>query len=212
MVITWYGQSCFRVQSGPTTIIIDPFQKAIGLNPPKIEAQLVLVTHDHRDHNNVGTIKGSPFIIDGPGEYEYQGIRIRGIEAYHDNTEGKERGLNTIYTVTLEGFTLAHLGDLGQLQLSEKQLDRIGGVDVLMIPVGGFFTIDASQSPEIIGQLDPKIVIPMHYKVKGLTIKLEEVSAFLKEIGQPDVGAQEKFTLKKGALPQEKMEVVVLEN
>ena len=99
MVITWYGQACFRLQSGSTTVVIDPFQKKIGLNPPKIEAQLVLITHHHTDHNNISTIKGSPFIVDGPGEFDYQGVQVQGIESYHDNKEGQERGRSEEHNV-----------------------------------------------------------------------------------------------------------------
>lgn len=212
MVITWYGQACFRIQSGSTTIVIDPFQKKIGLNPPKIEAQLVLITHHHADHNNASTIKGSPFIVDGPGEFDYQGVQIQGIESYHDNEEGQERGLNTIYTLKTEGIRVAHLGDLGQLSLTEQQINRMGTVDVLMVPVGGTYTIDGARALKVVNQIEPHIVIPMHYKVKGLTIKLDSVTQFLKEVGQPDVKTQEKLILKKSTLPQEKMEVVVLKN
>jgi L-ascorbate metabolism protein UlaG (beta-lactamase superfamily) len=217
MVITWYGQSCFKIQSGQTVLIIDPFDKKIGLTPPKLEAQMVLVTHEHYDHNNVGVIKGSPFIIDSPGEYEVGGVRVRGIFSYHDtvdNDKGDKREPNTIYTIRVEGIVLAHLGDLGQTQLTEEQLDALGEVDILMVPVGGTYTIGAKEAVEIIGQIEPKITIPMHYNVDGLKIKLAGVDRFLKELGQKDLKPQEKLTVKQNNLPdpEEKMEVVVLKN
>ncbi|MDX1535401.1 MAG: MBL fold metallo-hydrolase [Candidatus Spechtbacterales bacterium] len=212
MVITWYGQSCFRVQSGSTTVVFDPFKKSIGLNPPIGEANMVLVSHDDDDHNNAKSLKGDPFVIDSAGEYEKQGIRVWGIRSFHDNKEGEENGLNTIYTVRMEDMVLCHLGDLGQKKLTDEQLDAIDGVDILMIPVGGDTTIGAEGSIEIINQIEPRIVMPMHYKVKGLKMKLDPVDDFLKEIGQKDVKPQEKLTIKAKDLPKEddKMEIVVL--
>lgn len=212
MVITWYGQSCFKIQSGPLTVILDPFNKSIGLTPPKIEADLVLVTHDHSDHNNLSTIKGAPFVVDGPGEYEYRGVRIKGIAAYHDNSEGSDRGLNTIYTIIMEGISIVHLGDIGQEKLTDSQLENMGSIDVLMVPVGGVYTIEAASALEIANQIEPHIVVPMHYKVNGLKVKLAAVDEFLKEIGQKNLKPIDKLTIKKNTLPQEKMEVVVLKN
>lgn len=209
-MITWYGAACFKIQSGQLTVAIDPFDKSIGLTPPKFEAQLVLVTHDHADHNNTKTIKGDPFVIDGPGEYEHQGVRVQGIAAYHDDKEGAERGLNTLYIVQLEDIRIVHLGDVGQQKLTDEQLEALGSVDVLLIPVGGIYTIGGTQALEIVNQVEPKIVIPMHYKVKGLKVKLEDVMGFLKEIGQPNVAPQEKLTVKKKDLQQERTEVVVM--
>ncbi|MDX1608115.1 MAG: MBL fold metallo-hydrolase [Candidatus Spechtbacterales bacterium] len=209
MVITWYGQSCFKIQSGSTTVITDPFKKTIGLNPPTLEAQLVLVTHDHDDHNNAKTIKGDPFVIDGPGEYEYKGIRVRGIRSFHDNKNGEEKGLNTIYNMRLEDMNICHLGDLGQEQLEEEQLENLGEVDMLFVPVGGKFTIGAEKAVAVVNQIEPRLVIPMHYKVKGLKVQLGKVDEFLKEIGKKDLKLEEKLTIKKKDLPdpEEKMEV-----
>src|SRR3989338_7017967 len=193
MIITWYGQACFKIQSGSTTIVTDPFEKKLGLTPPKFEAQIALVTHEHFDHNNIVNISGSPFVVDSPGEYETGGVKIRGIFSFHDDKEGKERGTNTMYVIKMEDMTIANLGDLGQRQLTEEQVDALGEVDILMIPVGGNYTIDAETAVEITNQIEPKIVIPMHYQVKGLSVKLDPVSDFLKEIGQADVKPIEKL-------------------
>lgn len=211
MIINWYGQACFKIQSGSTTIAIDPFEKKLGLTPPKFEAQIVLITHEHFDHNNVKDIKGEPFVIDSPGEYEHMGVRIKGFFSYHDDKEGKERGINTIYKIQMEDITLAHLGDLGQRQLTEQQLDALSEIDILMVPVGGTYTIDGTTAVEIINQIEPRIVIPMHYKVKGLGVKLDSVDDFLKEIGKTDVDKIEKLTIKRKNLPDpdEKIEVIV---
>lgn len=212
MIITWYGQSCFKIQSGSASLVFDPFKKSIGLTLPKIEAQLVLVSHNHPDHNNTAAIKGDPFIINSPGEYELKRIRVRGINSYHDAVDGKERGLNIIYTVKMEDINLAHFGDLGQTQLTEKQLDAIGIIDILMIPVGGVYTINSDQAVNVINQIEPRIVIPMHYKIKGLKPKLDAVTNFLKELGEAGLRAEDKLVLKKKNLPtpEEKMKIVLL--
>lgn len=211
MVINWYGQACFKIQSGLTTIAIDPFEKKLGLTPPKFEAQIVLVTHEHFDHNNVKDIKGEPFVIDSPGEYEYGGVKVRGVSSYHDDQKGEKRGINTIYKIQMEDMVLAHFGDLGQRQLTEQQLDALGEIDILMVPVGGTYTIDGTTAVEIVNQVGPRIVIPMHYKVKGLRVKLDSVDNFLKEIGKTDVEKIEKLTIKLKNLPdpEDKMEVLV---
>lgn len=211
MVISWYGQACFKLQSGSQTVIIDPFDKKVGLKPPAVEAQMVLVTHDHYDHNNVEAVKGEPFVADGPGEYEYQGIRVKGIRSFHDDKKGAERGLNTIYVVRMEGLRIVHLGDLGQNELTDKQVEEIGSADVLMVPVGGVYTISGSEAVGIVNQVEPRIAIPMHYAVPGLAVKLEGVDVFLKEIGVKDVQPQEKLTLKKAAASEDaRTEVVVM--
>ena len=211
MIINWYGQACFKIQSGSTIIVIDPYDKKLGLTLPKLEAQIVLVTHEHFDHNNVKDIKGDPFIIDSPGEYEYGGVKVRGAFSYHDDKKGEERGINTIYKIQMEDIALAHLGDFGQRQLTEQQLDALGEIDILMVPTGGTYTIDAARAVEIVNQVGPRIVIPMHYKIKGLKVKLDSVDNFLKEIGKTDVEKIEKLTIKRKNLPdpEEKMEVIV---
>jgi len=211
MVISWYGQACFKLSSGPQAVIIDPFEKGIGLTPPTGEAQLVLSTHDHSDHNNIASIKGEPFVIDGPGEYEYQGIRVRGLRSYHDDKKGADRGTNTIYIIRMEGLRIVHLGDLGQTALTDKQVETIGSVDVLMVPVGGQFTINGSEAIAIVNQIEPRFVIPMHYALPALKIKLDGVDVFLKEMGVKDSEPQDKLTIKKAPLAEEgKTEIVVL--
>lgn len=214
MVITWYGQSCFKLQSGDKTLIIDPFSKSIGLTPPAVQADVVFVTHNHFDHNNIKTIKGDPFIINGPGEYELKGIKVLGIESFHDDEGGAKRGLNTLYLISMEDIRVLHLGDLGQSSLADNQLEAIESVDIAMVPVGGHFTIDAKQAVSIINQIAPKIIIPMHYKVQNLTIKeLSGVDSFLKEFGEEDIKQQEKLTIKSKDLQteSEKSEVIVFQ-
>jgi len=210
MVITWYGQSCFKIQSGETVIFTDPFDKEAGLTPPRGQAHIVTISHQHRDHNNVESLSGEPLVVDGPGEYETRGINIKGIFSYHDDEEGKKNGVNTIYIIEVEGIKICHLGDLGQKKLNEEQLQEINGVDILIIPVGGVWTIDGEVAADIISKIEPRIIIPMHYKIPNLSIKLEGVEAFLKEMGVGKKEAVEKLTLKKKDLSQEETQVVVM--
>lgn len=210
MVITWYGQSCFKIQSGETVLFTDPFCKEIGLTPPRGAANVVTISHQHKDHNNYDALTGEPLVIKGPGEYETKGISIKGILSFHDNKEGKERGTNTIYVIEVEGIKICHLGDLGEEKLNDEQVEEINGVDILMIPVGGTVTINGEDAVEIINQIEPRLVIPMHYKIPGLATKLDGVDVFLKEMGISKKDAVDKLTLKKKDLPQEDMEVVVM--
>ena len=213
MIITWYGQACFKIQSGDKALVIDPFVKKIGLTPPNIQADIVFVTHEHFDHSNIKAIKGDYFLINGPGEYEIKGIKARGIASFHDDEKGVKRGLNTLYLIEFEEIRILHMGDFGQSALNDKQLEAIGRVDVLMIPVGGFFTIDAKQAVTIMNVLTPKIVIPMHYKIPKLAIsQVEGVDSFLKELGEEDAKAEEKLVVKQKDLAGEetKTRVAVL--
>ena len=216
--IYWAGQSCFQIsvsnsKDHSADIVIDPFdEEAVGLKLPNLSADILLVTHDHKDHNAIKDVKGTPFVIQGPGEYEVKEVFIQGIPAFHDDVNGKERGQSTIYLIEAEDLRFCHLGDLGQKQLTDEQLEKIDGVDVLMIPVGGDFTIDSSAAQKIIGQIEPKIVIPMHYALPKLKMKLDEVSKFLKTMGKNSVVAQDKLVVKMSALPKEgAMEIVVLQ-
>lgn len=210
MVITWYGQSCFKIQSGETVVFTDPFDKEIGLTPPRGQANLITISHQHHDHNNCEALNGEPLIIEGPGEYETKGVEIRGVFSFHDDKEGKERGVNTIYVIEIEGIKICHLGDLGQSKLTAEQIEHIDGVDILMIPVGGTYTIDGETAVEIINQIEPRIVIPMHYKIPGLAYKIDGVDVFLKEMGEAKKEAVDKLTLKKKDLPEEETQVVVM--
>lgn len=214
--ITWGGQSCFQIsvtvsKDNTSDIVIDPFDEKIGLKVPNFSADLLLVSHDHHDHNHTKGVKGTPFVIDTPGEFEKGGVFVQGIDSFHDDVEGKERGKNTIYIIEAEDLRFCHLGNLGQKQLTDEQLDKIGHVDILMIPVGGKYTISSSEAAKVIGQIEPKIVIPMHYALDKLNVDLDGVDVFLKAMGKKDVPPQDKLTIKTSGLPKENdMEIVVL--
>lgn len=211
MVITWYGQSCFKIQSGDLVIAVDPFSKAIGLTPPRFRADLALITHSHFDHSNVEAIGGNPFIIRGPGEYDVKAVYIRGIASFHDKEEGRTRGPNTIYLLEAEDLKIAHLGDFGEKELRDQTLEEIGEVEIAFIPVGGTYTLDAVEAAKVAKQIEPKMVVPMHYKIPGLSADISGLEPFLKEMGGGSKAAVEKLTVKKKDFTEEgKMEIAVL--
>jgi len=215
MTINWYGHSCFRIanQGGHLIVITDPFDKKIGLNPPRCSADIVTVSHNHDDHNNIKTISGTsndgekPFIVNSPGEYEIKGISIVGCPSSHGE---KIKETNVIYLIEMDKIRICHLGDLNQDKLEDGQLEKIGGVDILMIPVGGKNTIGAKRASRIVNQVEPSIVIPIHYKLPGLKMDLNEVKGFLKEMGLNGIPVVDKLTLKKKDLIGKEMEVVVM--
>ncbi|MDD3711111.1 MAG: MBL fold metallo-hydrolase [Patescibacteria group bacterium] len=211
MNITWLGHSCFKIEEKISdkniSIITDPFTKEIGLKVPNIEADIVSVSHDHHDHNNVSSLRGKPFVVDTAGEFDISGVIIEGVRSYHDDKQGSDRGDNIIFRFDIEGLSLAHLGDLGDV-LDNKQLEKLGGVDILFIPVGGKYTIDAKKAVEVISQIEPRIVIPMHYKTKDLKIDIEGVDKFIKELGiEPNY--EDKLKINKKDLPTEDMRLIV---
>lgn len=215
MQITWYGQSCFKIitnqkKNNPVNIVIDPFDETLGLKLPSIEADILLITHHHRDHDNSKAIKGNPFLIDGPGEYEIKEIYIQGIFSFHDDSQGRQRGNNTIYTIATEEMKLCHLGDIGQKELTPDQLEKINNIDILIIPIGGVYTIDSKTAAKIISQIEPKIIIPMHYQIPKLKLKLEGVDKFLKVMGMKRPETLNKLLIKKKDLSEEGLKVVVL--
>jgi len=213
MIINWYGHSCFKItnQGGHLIVLTDPFDKKIGLNPPRCSADITTVSHQHNDHNNVKAITGmegnQPFIIDSAGEYEIKGVSIVGCRSFHDK-EKKEQ--NIIYVMEIDKIRICHLGDFGQDKLEDKQIEKIGNIDILMIPVGGNFTIGAKRAVKIVNQIEPRIIIPMHYNLPGVKIKLNDVKDFLKEMGLNGIEAVDKLTIKKKDLIEKETEVVLM--
>ncbi len=215
MVITWYGHACFKIQTRPkrgekeVTVFIDPFDKATGLKPPQGKADLVVVSHSHHDHNNDASLKGAPFVVDAPGEYALKGVNILGIDSFHDDKQGELRGRNTITILESEGMRICHLGDLGHL-LEENQVEKIGDVDVLMVPVGGTYTLDAKLAKKVVKQIEPAIIIPMHYKLPGLKLKIADEREFIKLMGVNPGKKQEKLNLKKKDIEGVENELILM--
>ena len=222
MQIIWKGQSCFQITAQVEknlniNLVLDPFSEEIGLGTPKLEADILLITHSHSDHNNKKAVTSSKentgfFVIDGPGEYDLNGVFVQGISSWHDEKEGKERGNNTIFTMDVEDLRICHLGDIWQKELTEKQVEEIGEVDILMIPVGGTYTVDAKGAAKIISQIEPKIVIPMHFQIPKLKVKIDGVDDFLKVMGVKAEESQAKISIKKKDLPEEGVKIFVLKN
>jgi L-ascorbate metabolism protein UlaG (beta-lactamase superfamily) len=182
MKVKWLGHACFLVTSkGGVIIITDPYVVGGGINYSPIEetADIVTVSHGHDDHSNVSAVQGNPEIVRGDGTKTAKGIQFRGIATYHDASQGTQRGPNTVFCFTVDAIKLCHLGDLGHV-LSPGQVNEIGTVDILFIPVGGFYTIDASIASQVCNQLKPKVVIPMHFKTPKCAYPLAGVEGFLK--------------------------------
>lgn len=210
MTISWFGQSCFRIESKEGSIIIDPFSREIGLRPPRIKDDLVLVTHNHYDHNNLEGLNPEAFVINMPGEYEKKRVYVRGIMSYHDKSQGRERGPNTIYVIKTEEMTVCHMGDFGQEKLDDKQVEEIGNVDILLVPVGGNYTINYKEAIGVISQIEPKVIVPMHYKLKGLNVDIEGPEKFIKELGlTPE--KLDKYRISKKNLPVEETKLLIFE-
>ncbi|HUV04394.1 MAG TPA: MBL fold metallo-hydrolase [Armatimonadota bacterium] len=216
LTIKWLGHACFLITTmAGTNIVIDPFEPTVGYKAPAVKADVVFVSHEHFDHNAVGLLRGNPRVI-GPlsgrtperGTIKIGSDRIRYLctAANHDSSGGKQRGTVTISVIEADGVRICHLGDLGHI-LSPSQVKAIGRVDVLMIPVGGIYTIDGRQAKQVVQQLKPKYVIPMHYKTPALKISLNTADEFLK--GYKRVKHADKLRVSKGSLPEETTVVVL---
>ena len=218
MKITYLGHSAFHLKGQQGTVVIDPYKDSVGMTMKKLSADVVAVSHQHDDHSAVEKVTSTarrehPFIIDAPGEYEVGGISVFGYQTYHDDVEGKERGTNIIYAVQLDDVITVHLGDLGHT-LSESLIETLGRVDVLLCPVGGVYTIDPKKAVEVIHDIGPSYIVPMHFKTadhKDPTFQsLATLEDFLKAYGtikQP----LESLSVTAGSLPEE-TELVVLDS
>jgi L-ascorbate metabolism protein UlaG (beta-lactamase superfamily) len=214
MDITFLGHSSFRLKGKTASLVTDPFDpRVVGFPFPKVSADIVTISHNHDDHNKAELVKDVKKVVSGPGEYEINEVSIIGISSYHDDKKGAKRGKNTIYVIEMDGLRIVHLGDLGH-KLSEKFIEKVGSVDVLIIPVGGEYTIDATQAAELVRTIEPKIIIPMHFKVSKLNAqtfaKISSVEPFLTQIGIP-VEKTNKLNVSSIAI-EEEQKVVLLEN
>jgi len=200
MDISWLGHSCFRLKGSHAVVITDPYPPSLGYSLGKPTARIVTVSHQHPGHSYVQGIGGEPKPVTKPGEYEISGILIIGVAAFHDGEGGGKRGKNTVYLMEVDEVSVCHLGDLGHV-LTAEQVEEIGNVDVLLLPVGGVSTLNAPMATEVIRQIEPKAVVPMHYKTQALNRELEPVERFLKEMGVKEISPQPKLSLTKSSLP-----------
>ena len=210
MQISWKGQRCIyisaqRLKSDPVSLVIDPVSDGSGLKMSSVDTNILLSTIGKIDIDNK-TIKGEPFVIDGPGEYEIKDIFIRGIDLKNDS--GKER--NTVYVIDAEDMVLCHLGAINKKELTAVEIEKIGDVDILIIPVGGKTTINGDVARKIISQIEPKLIIPVSYQLPQLKEDIDPVDSFLKVMGVKAPETINKLTIKSKDLPAEDNRVVVL--
>ena len=200
MEISWLGHSCFRIKGSQATVITDPYAPTLGYSLGKPTANIVTVSHPHPGHSYVDGVSGEPKLVMGPGEYEISGVLIIGMSTFHDQERGSVCGKNTVYLLEVDEVTICHLGDLGHI-LTAEQTEGLENIDVLLLPTGGVSTIDAPMAAQVMRQLDPKVVIPMHYQTEALNRELESVDRFLKEIGVEEVVSKPKVSFTKSNLP-----------
>jgi L-ascorbate metabolism protein UlaG (beta-lactamase superfamily) len=187
MRIEYLGHSSFKLtESTGTTIVTDPYDSAVGFEMPETEADAVTVSHSHYDHNKVSAVGGHPVVLDKEGSYELSGVEISSIKSFHDNEKGKHRGENLIFKFRMDGIDVCHLGDLGE-ECSSELIEMLLPVNVLLIPVGGTYTLDAAMAKEYVDRLMPDIVIPMHYKTKKSKLDIERFDAFVELFDEENV-------------------------
>lgn len=199
MELTWYGLSCFRfTERKQTTIVTDPYNAQLGLPPLKLRAEVVTISHDAKGHNYLDAVTGYKHCISGPGEYEIGGVFVTGIRT---STDAKTNQ-NVIYVFDYDGLTIAHLGDM-QAVPSQTQIEALEQVNILLVPVGGGNSLGAAQASELVSMLEPNIVVPMHYRLPGLKLELDEVDRFLKEMGVNEPQEESSLKITSSSLPEE---------
>lgn len=208
MDITWLGHSCFLIRGKDKSIITDPCHPDLGYQLGEPEADILTVSHFHRGHCYVEGVANDPRQITSPGEYEIGGTFVTGIASFHDDKKGEIRGKNTIYVIEMDGITLCHLGDLGH-HLDSRLIEEIGDIGILFLPVGEVSTISIDTTMEIIRQLEPPIIIPMHYKTEVFTGDLSPVNKFLDTMRIKDLEAKPKLSITASSLPGSTQTVVL---
>lgn len=207
MRVRWHGHACFFCEGSGVRLLTDPFSEEIGYSFPQEKVDLVTVSHDHYDHNAVHLVRGDPVVILEPGKQTVKGIPIQGVSVYHDEVKGAKRGKNIIFIWEMDGVRVCHLGDLGHL-LESSTVASLGKIDLLFIPVGGIFTIDAKGARKVVEQLKPRVVIPMHYKTPALTFELAPLDEFARFFAH--LRREKDYTIEVASLPADQ-EVVVLD-
>jgi L-ascorbate metabolism protein UlaG (beta-lactamase superfamily) len=219
MDITYLGHSAFKLKGKDVVVVTDPFEKkSVGFSMPSSSADIVTISHHHADHNAIEGVSGTarrekPYVISAPGEYEISGVGVFGWSSFHDAQSGEERGKNTVYSIMMDGVRVVHLGDLGYM-IDDKVADGLGTVDVLLVPVGGVYTIGPKEAAAVIERLSPALVIPMHYKTDRHSEKFAELSGledFLSVMTVSTVEPLEKLRVMPESLP-EQAQVIVLKD
>lgn len=210
MQIIWLGYSCFRLQDKNASVLIDPYAPEIGYKLGKQNVEIALISHSHFSHSNREVLGGAPLIFDKPGEYESKGVFIYGLPSYHDKKQGADRGQNIIFRIEMEGISIVHLGDLGH-ELSADLKEKLSGVDVLLVPVGGGDSLNYKEAAALVNELEPRIVIPMHYQLSEQKTKLDGVEKFAKEMGVSAKPEMDKLKLSRKDLPEDETKTIILQ-
>jgi L-ascorbate metabolism protein UlaG (beta-lactamase superfamily) len=206
--VTWLGHGCFRLRGRGAAVVTDPYPPSIGLKLQRLDGDLVTVSHEHENHNYTQVMRDA-YEIRGPGEYEVAGVSVIGVPTFHDSEKGARHGRNTVYLIEIDDVRVCHLGDLGH-SLDDAEAEAIASPDVLLVPVGGHTAINAAQAAEIVRQLEPRFVVPMHYAIPGLKLQLDPLDRFLKEMAVTSAEPQAKLTVQASSGEYE-TKVVVLE-
>ncbi len=209
MEITWFGHACFQIKTDIATIVTDPFDDSLGLPVPQLSANIVTVSHDSPRHNAIQTIDGSPKLFNRPGEYEIQQVFIVGAAIYHPSAKtSADVSRNIVFTYEANGITICHMGDIRHVP-TQRQVEHFANVDILLVPVGDGNSLNAAQASEVIGFIEPSIVIPMHYHLPNINITLDPLEKFVKEMGLPTGEAVEKLKISKNILPENTQTVIL---
>jgi L-ascorbate metabolism protein UlaG (beta-lactamase superfamily) len=196
--VTWLGHGCFRMRGRNAAVVTDPYPPSLGPKLSRLDADVLTISHDHPNHSYTRAVSADAFLIVGPGEYEVQGVTVKGLPSFHDSSGGAEHGRNTIYVIEIDDVTVCHLGDLGH-RLIDADLEAIGTLDVLMVPVGGKNCLNAVTAAEVVRQLEPRLVVPMHYSLPAIKTELESLERFLKEMGVASAEPQAKLSIGPGS-------------
>ena len=189
------GHGCFRLRGKSAAVVSDPYPPTLGPKLPRLEADLLTISHEHENHAYTRAVKDGAYVIAGPGEYEVAGVVVNGLPTYHDTAGGAEHGRNTVYVIELDEVRVCHLGDLGH-GLDDAMLGAIGNVDLLLAPVGGGRTLDGARAAEVVRQVEPRMVVPMHYALPAIKKELAPVERFLQEMGVEAAEPQAKLSIQ----------------
>lgn len=213
MDFTWYGHACFRLRGKRAAVVTDPYPPTLTGRSLRLEADLVTISHSAPNHSFAGAVGGNPYQVVGPGEYEVQDVTVLGLDSRQATPAGataRDAPRNTIYVVELDEVRICHLGDLGR-PLDDSLEERIGDIDVLLVPVGGGNALAAAQGAEVARRLEPRYVVPMHYALPQLKVDLEPLDTFLKEMAVESAEPQARLTVQPSGSSEGEMKVVVLE-
>lgn len=213
MKITWLGHSSFKLEeSTGTTVVTDPYHPYVGYEMPEVTADIVTVSHGHKDHNHLEAVKGNPEVLNHAGAYNISGVHILARRTYHDSKNGAARGENLVFKFRMDGVDICHMGDIGE-ECNAMLVESLAPVNVLMIPVGGTYTIDAEQAKEFVDRIMPDVVIPMHYKTRDCAFDIARLNEFLDLFDDEDVVYTESDTVEfdRADFDGESTKVYVLE-